>query len=244
MTSSNTNSINIEEPNQNKGFVAGTLVHTDKGLVPIEQVQVGDMVLSKHENDFGKTTYNRVIRKIITPDQFVWAMQIGGSFSIAGSLDYDFQKEEFLFVGVYQKLWSCEKDTHWSNSTMYYSIDKTKNKWITVYEYECGNALMDANNQFADTMECRRLYDTIKPQKVFYMVYPDSDEGIFLDVNAYQNQSLPVPEYIENRRTMAEPNWDENEEPIPDEYTATTYTLEVEEYNTYFVGELGIWVKT
>ena len=35
---------------QAQGFVAGTLVHTDKGLVPIEQIKVGDMVLSKHEN--------------------------------------------------------------------------------------------------------------------------------------------------------------------------------------------------
>lgn len=32
------------------GFVAGTLVHTDKGLVPIEQIKVGDMVLSKHQS--------------------------------------------------------------------------------------------------------------------------------------------------------------------------------------------------
>lgn len=30
-------------------FIAGTLVHTDKGLVPIEQIKVGDMVLSQPE---------------------------------------------------------------------------------------------------------------------------------------------------------------------------------------------------
>ncbi|HNE92343.1 MAG TPA: Hint domain-containing protein, partial [Agitococcus sp.] len=43
------------------GFVAGTLVHTDKGLVPIEQLQVGDMVLSKHESGQGEKAYKRVI---------------------------------------------------------------------------------------------------------------------------------------------------------------------------------------
>ena len=32
------------------GFVAGTLVHTDKGLVPIEQLKVGYRVLSRPEN--------------------------------------------------------------------------------------------------------------------------------------------------------------------------------------------------
>jgi hypothetical protein len=31
------------------GFVAGTLVHTEKGLVPIQEIKVGDMVLSRLE---------------------------------------------------------------------------------------------------------------------------------------------------------------------------------------------------
>jgi hypothetical protein len=43
------------------GFVAGTLVHTDKGLVPIEQIKVGDRVLSKHESGEGEQAYKRVL---------------------------------------------------------------------------------------------------------------------------------------------------------------------------------------
>jgi hypothetical protein len=43
-------------------FVAGTLVHTDKGLVPIEQLKVGDMVLSKHESGEGEQAYKRVVK--------------------------------------------------------------------------------------------------------------------------------------------------------------------------------------
>jgi len=43
------------------GLVAGTLVHTDKGLVPIEQLKVGDMVLSKHESNTGEQAYKRVV---------------------------------------------------------------------------------------------------------------------------------------------------------------------------------------
>lgn len=43
-------------------FVAGTLIHTDKGLVPIEQLKVGDMVLSKHESNTGEQAYKRVVR--------------------------------------------------------------------------------------------------------------------------------------------------------------------------------------
>ena len=39
----------IQEPTKDaniNGFVAGTLVHTDKGLVPINKIKVSDRVLS------------------------------------------------------------------------------------------------------------------------------------------------------------------------------------------------------
>lgn len=42
------------------GFVAGTLVHTDKGLVPIQDIKVGDMVLSQSEWR-GEESYKPVI---------------------------------------------------------------------------------------------------------------------------------------------------------------------------------------
>ena len=44
-------------------FAARTLVHTKEGLVPIEQIKVGDWVLSKPENG-GEQAYKRVVRKI------------------------------------------------------------------------------------------------------------------------------------------------------------------------------------
>ncbi len=44
-------------------FVAGTLVHTDKGLVPIDKLKVGDLVLSRPENvPNAPNEYKRVLR--------------------------------------------------------------------------------------------------------------------------------------------------------------------------------------
>ena len=49
-------------PSSHACFVAGTLVHTDKGLVPIDQIKVGDMVLSRDENNpDGENAYKRVL---------------------------------------------------------------------------------------------------------------------------------------------------------------------------------------
>lgn len=51
----------------NTGFVAGTLVHTDKGLVPIQELKVGDRVLSRDEhNPNGELFYKRVLNTFVS----------------------------------------------------------------------------------------------------------------------------------------------------------------------------------
>lgn len=53
-------------------FVAGTLVHTRDGLRPIEQIQVGDYVLSKPEDGNGETAYKRVVNTFEFADKEAW----------------------------------------------------------------------------------------------------------------------------------------------------------------------------
>ena len=54
----------------NTGFVAGTLVHTDKGLVPIQELKVGDKVLSRDEhNPDGELAYKRVLNTFVSSSQ-------------------------------------------------------------------------------------------------------------------------------------------------------------------------------
>lgn len=48
-------------------FVAGTLVHTKEGLCPIEQIKVGDWVLSQPEGK-GELTYKPVTRTFVHED--------------------------------------------------------------------------------------------------------------------------------------------------------------------------------
>lgn len=51
----------------NTGFAAGTLIHTDKGLVPIQELKVGDMVLSRDEhNTDGELAYKRVLNTFVS----------------------------------------------------------------------------------------------------------------------------------------------------------------------------------
>ncbi len=56
------------------GFAAGTLVHTKEGLKRIEEIQVGDWVLSQPESS-GKRAYKQVVRTTCTEDTPVWTLR-------------------------------------------------------------------------------------------------------------------------------------------------------------------------
>ncbi|KXO85860.1 hypothetical protein AYK86_02190 [Acinetobacter venetianus] len=53
------------------GFCAGTLVHTEQGLVPIQEIKVGDMVLSspKDSDKDVPTEYKRVTKTFKSPEK-------------------------------------------------------------------------------------------------------------------------------------------------------------------------------
>lgn len=55
-------------------FVAGTLVETDHGLIPIEKIKVGDRVRSRDEKT-GKTAYKRVAALLGPHDREIYAVQ-------------------------------------------------------------------------------------------------------------------------------------------------------------------------
>ena len=63
----------VESPNF--CFAAGTLVHTKDGLKPIEQIKLGDWVLSKPEGGSGEQAYKRVTRTVSFEDKEIWLVR-------------------------------------------------------------------------------------------------------------------------------------------------------------------------
>ncbi|NJO12874.1 MAG: hypothetical protein HC872_04755 [Gammaproteobacteria bacterium] len=58
-----------------KCFAAGTLVMTDRGLRPIEQIEVGDLVLSRDE-ETGETAYKPVKRLMRNAESAIWELTV------------------------------------------------------------------------------------------------------------------------------------------------------------------------
>lgn len=217
------------------GFAAGTLVHTDKGLVPIDKIEVGDTVLSKPESGEGELVYKRVTETFVTENQPIWAMDIAGPYGLDENGD-DYDKREFLFTTENHLFRTFER-------TGRYEIDTSNGKWVSALSVATGDPLLHFSGKFVDVIESLDLYQTLEPNKAFYMIQPSSDDGIVLDVDLYRNNTLRMPDYFSDESFMVS-NWDENGNTIFDPYLTAVYNFEVEGFHTYFVGELGILVRS
>jgi hypothetical protein len=67
-------------------FVAGTPVHTASGWVPIEELQVGDLVLSRDE-DTGEEALRPIAAVFITPDSPVLALELEDSMGALETIE-------------------------------------------------------------------------------------------------------------------------------------------------------------
>ncbi|ULU26767.1 polymorphic toxin-type HINT domain-containing protein [Dyella terrae] len=64
------------------GFIAGTLVWTDKGLIPIEQIKVGDRVLSGPDST-GSRVHRDVVRTIPLEERAVVSLRYQGTDNLS-----------------------------------------------------------------------------------------------------------------------------------------------------------------
>jgi len=143
------------------GFVCGTLVHTKEGLVPIEQLKVGDKVLSKPADGSGELIYKAITNTMITENISVWLLEL--SVAVDSSLPIkerirlrelsDSQPLTRLLITENHPLWVYDKQ--WINAKEVKSQDVLINKDLIKYSAESGN------NPY-DTTSLSKIYKTDK----------------------------------------------------------------------------------
>ncbi|HNL79384.1 MAG TPA: polymorphic toxin-type HINT domain-containing protein, partial [Agitococcus sp.] len=105
------------------GFVAGTLVHTDKGLVPIEQLKVGDMVLSKHESGEGEQAYKRVVNTFKSAEKLpIVSVSFNDLSNRLGSMRL-FCTDNHPFWNPISKEWTPAKDLRFNSHVVLYDLN-------------------------------------------------------------------------------------------------------------------------
>lgn len=141
------------------GFVGGTLVHTEIGLVPIEQLKVGDKVLSKPADGSGELIYKAITNTMSTENISVWLLEL--SIAVDSFLPIkerirlrelsDSQPLTRLLITENHPLWVYDKQ--WINAKEVKSQDVLINKDLIKYSAESGN------NPY-DTTSLRKIYRT------------------------------------------------------------------------------------
>ncbi|MES2946523.1 MAG: polymorphic toxin-type HINT domain-containing protein [Pseudomonadota bacterium] len=208
-------------------FAAGTLLHTQGGLKPIEKIQVGDMVLSKHESGEGERAYKRVTKTFVHEDEVLVSLGYGEWDDDKGTV-----WGERLLVTPNHPIWVEGKG--WKEAgTMRSTLKPTKLETLEGSNVRSGYAF--------------KLYSTTTPN-IAWMLKTFTNSGL-----GYKGSLFDV---TQNKQVMDEANpgcsksafWGDDRglsgaKPGKEHlYRARVYNLEVEDFHTYYVGKHGVWV--
>ncbi|XVJ68381.1 MAG: hypothetical protein HEQ39_01070 [Rhizobacter sp.] len=203
------------------GFVAGTLVHTNDGLKPIGDIEVGDFVLSHTEDPLKGTErgYKRVIRTVSFEDrqvlQFCWCRNYGD-----GEFDHAFATPNPL-VWSYPQGWLPIGKVPYTSSG--------SEEWF-------GRNLVMADGSVGERYEINGVYTT-KNKNVAYVHCDGFGSGNYVDLSLSPHRFLKEDEesrYESGREDQDSDDWLA--------YTTKVCHLEVEGWHTFFVGKTGLLV--
>ncbi|MCE1182175.1 MAG: HINT domain-containing protein, partial [Rhodocyclales bacterium] len=202
------------------GFAAGTLVHTQSGLVPIERIQVGDFVLSKHESGEGEREYKRVTRTFAHENRPVITISHGGR-QTGGAVLF-----RYLLTTPEQPFWVLGKS--------WVVAEKLKLTYPKLHLFEL---LKDENSQYTSRS---KLFKTETPDIAWW---PGDDKVSSLREKGWRFH-IPSAQRLDQGYDFIDNERLRNGGRVKPEDldTATVYNIEVEDFPTYYVGEAGVWV--
>ena len=157
---------------QAKGFAAGTLVHTDQGLVSIEQLKVGDNVLSRDADGSGEVIYKAITQIMINDNVLV------GFIELSEEIDNSLPIQERLRL---QRIVNSQEPTR-IIVTKSYPFFVAEKGWPAVEQVSRGDIFIDkdgvhysadSGNDSYSRSVLSRMYKTDHLNVGFV---PDSDE--------------------------------------------------------------------
>lgn len=223
-------------------FPAGTLVHTDKGLVPIQNIKVGDMVLSRPEwgGKDAPTEYKRVTRAFCSgEDELIrLSCQRDSEYDVWDAPIYiEFMTPNHPIWVESLKEWIPASDLE--IGTLLSSIDNLDNLRILSIEpvyksYKDENIVVGC---------CHELSYGGEQQLLDMLIQFDKD-NLLIEKNYMSNYEISESNRIKYDLEVSEKFFDnyKNNRVWDRELKVPVYNIEVEENHTYFIGRNGIWV--
>ena len=204
-------------------FAAGTLVHTKEGLKPIEQIQVGDWVLSKPENG-GEQAYKQVLKKFEYPPERI----VDLNYTLPGQDRASGKPIQLRRISV------TRNHPFWTKEQGWTAVSELQD-YETTFEDKSGQPIGFAT--------LRNVYISEQPHvgwKPNHMGATDCFGALWnYNTHTLVNAEVLALEAVQDTyRELGD-----REAIDPDLFfKAPVYNLEVEDFHTYYVGEHGIWV--
>ena len=221
-------------------FAAGTLVHTKEGLKPIEQIQVGDYVLSKHDSGTGEQAYKRVLQTFYHPSETV--------IEVYHAHPHTPNSRKRIVCTPNHPIWVAEVRSA-DDQPGWTAASRLSNSWSGG-----GSKFELADSSRVRASGWLKIYATAQegvgwtPQKMG----DRQDIGAIFDYGSYRviegkivSYQLIAQEVLANQELR---DWAlEHDHPfyeVPEHFLLKlpVYNLEVEDFHTYYVGEYGVWV--
>jgi hypothetical protein len=224
------NSENSTAKMPNSGFVAGTLIHTQTGLKPIEKIQVGDFVLSKSE--IGEQAYKRILQTI-TSDKPTRVVNVYYKY-----YEGEVKKIARVTTTLDHPFWVVDKS--WTEAK---NLGDQYPWWSLPFGAE--NELKFCDGCHGTVEYVQPIFISERPDVGWHCIYPGEtySPGYLYD---YVNHQLVAKEIeaLENIGYHQDGTpYKPSEKHHPAHYLKLpVYNLEVEDFHTYFISELGVWV--
>lgn len=233
----------VESKNK-KGFPAGTRIVTDRGLVPIQDVKVSDMVLSKPESGEGELCYKPVILTISYDDKEIWELTY---FEVEANIDISkLHKGKLLQLsrkGKMNTITTTPNYLFWIEAIGWTRLDEmqsgqiiaTKEPDILGFVFSVQPRKKTDKPLIAASYSPRNIFDFDKKgfeieDKDYYFFLEQRPDGYKKYLN---NEDSPSPLIVNNQEPV---------HVINEIFTTTVYNFEVADYHTYFIFTEGLWV--
>ena len=225
-------------------FPAGTRILTDQGLVPIQDIKVGDMILSKPESGEGELCYKPVIKTASYENQEVWELTY---FQIKANTDISkLNKGKLLQLskkGQMNTIMATPNQPFWVNGIGWRRLDELQN----------GQILQTRDTDIVILVfSVQPRYKTDKP----FIAASYSPRNIFdADKKGFDMDNVDYYFFLEQRPDgyrkyigsgdSRSPLIIKEHDPIyvlNETFSTTAFNLEIADHQTYFITEKGLWV--
>lgn len=217
-------------------FTAGTLVHTKDGLKAIQNIQVGDYVLSRPESGEGAVAYKRVSKTFRFEQKEVWYLAY-----IAFGKDHSFSPDpgvETVVATANHPFWVVGLASAGEPSGY---REYSQPQWKAVEQLEPDEIVVFGNGSLGKIAGLAPIYKTLALDigwhQAKYMGEPWDGDG---HVVRFDEDCTRAEVFFRTKSIYNDEALNDSGDYVP--YEATVYNLEVEDFHTYFIGQMGVWV--